>query len=162
MRIPGRFLSIVTFLTLSSVSTAGADQPVRVPTAQMAPIRTIVAAFNRGDLAPPSGTLLPDASVISDGVAPYYFQGTDAIARWWSTIVGGNDTKKRTAFLAAHVTQVLEEPAFAKTNGTSAYLVIPFSLTSTKNGLRQTRHFTWIIAERKSMQGWIVAGQAFR
>ena len=140
---------------LAMCALTAAATAAQAPTADpMAPIRTFVDAFNKGDMAGAAATHAADAdTVIVDEVAPFAWHGADAFKAWGAALDA--DSKKQ-GLSAQKVT--IGAASRTEVAGELAYVVVPTVYSFTKAGvaMRESAQMTFVL--KKDAGGWLIHG----
>jgi len=147
-------LACVAFATLPTSANAAGSQPTDE---MIAPLRAFINAYNDATMLPPKDAFTSDCTTI-DIIAPYSWTGDDAILRWWQDTAGAADEKIHARFLAAHVHVTLDEIGNALVKGDRVYLTAKVHLTAT---IGLDEHFSWIVVEISTPDGWRIQNQAW-
>ena len=147
-------LTIGVVVSLCAAPAVGA-QPIDPQV--MAPIRTFVDAFNKGDAAGAAATHATDADlVIIDEVAPFLWRGPQAFQAWAGDL--GREGKAQ-GMTEQKVT--LGTPTRMEVSGASAYVIVPSTYSFKQKGvaMRETAQMT--ITLKKGSSGWLIHGWAW-
>ena len=142
-------LGTAVWLVVGAVATAG------TPDAQlMAPIRTFIDAFNKGDSAVAAATHAATADLtIIDEVSPHLWHGPQAFQAWSADLDG--DSRKR-GITDQSVT--ISAPTRVETSGDGAYVVVPAVYAFKERGvaMRESAQMTFVL--KKGPGGWLIHG----
>lgn len=142
----------LTFAVLACFAVA-AHGSAQAPDAElMAPIRTFVDSFNKGDAAAAAATHATGADLsIVDEVPPYVWRGANALQAWTAALA--SDAKKNGITDAA---VALGAPTRTEKDGDQAYVVVPAVYTFKQRGaaMRETAQMTFVL--KKGAAGWLI------
>lgn len=144
-----RHLIFGAVLCLATVSTAAAAPP---DPQLVAPIKTFIDAFNKGDSATAAAThsATPDLTII-DEVAPYLWQGPKAFHAWVSDL----DTDSKKEGITDQVV-TLSPASRVVANGREAYVVVPAVYTFNQKGTPMRVAAQMTFALKKDAGGWLI------
>ena len=110
------------------------------------------AAYNTSDLKAWTG-MCTGTAVITDGVAPFLFQGPNACARWWQAQLATNQKNgwSNTQFAVDKIVDFQSE-------GDNAYLTLLTKFTYTSNGSPGAVSGLWTLTFHQTKAGWRVMG----
>lgn len=146
-----RYLTLGAALWLG----AGAAASAATPDAQlMAPIRTFIDSFNKGDSATAAATHAATSDLtIIDEVSPHLWHGEKAFQAWSADL--DSDSQKR-GITDQSVT--LGAPTRVESSGDSAYVVVPavYAFKEAGAALRESAQMTFVL--KKGSGGWLIHG----
>lgn len=133
---------------LGALLAFGADPGMAADAAIEGPIRQFVAAFNKGDVAAASETMAEDIH-ITDEVAPFFWGGRDAFARWSA------DYDKNAAALGITGGNVeMGSPTREIVAGDRAYVIAPATYRFSRNGVAMVESAQMTFALHRQASGW--------
>jgi hypothetical protein len=137
---------LVVCVPATSVAQGSNDAAVR------AVFDRAIRALNARDLRGWLATCATGASII-DEIPPHSWQGPQGCANWWTDFT---EFARRNRLTDTGV--MLETPLHVVIEARSAYLVIPAVYTFRQSGKAQRETGTFTVAERRTVQGWMISG----
>jgi hypothetical protein len=121
----------------------------------VAPVRTFIDSFNRGDGAAAAATHASDVTII-DEVAPYLWRGPQAFQTWSAAL--DEDAKAR-GITEQKVT--IGAATREETSGDRAYVVVPAVYSYQERGvaMREPAQFVFVLG--RGAGGWRIQGWAW-
>lgn len=113
-----------------------------------APIRQFVTAFNKGDVAAARQTMAEDIH-ITDEVAPFFWGGHDAFARW-----SADYDKDAAAQGITGGKVVMGDPTRELIAGDRAYVIAPATYSFAKKGVAMSEVAQMTFALHRDASGW--------
>jgi ketosteroid isomerase-like protein len=120
----------------------------------MAPIKTFMEAFNKGDVPGAAATHASDADlVIIDEVPPFLWRGPKAFTSWAADL---EREDKKQSITDEQVS--IGAATRVETDGTWAYVIVPSVYTFKQKGtpMREAAQMTFTL--RKGPGGWLIHG----
>ncbi len=122
----------------------------------MAAVRQYINAFNKGDEDAMAAIFAVPGSIL-DGVAPHVWQGPTASQDWYRDVLLEGEQHGASDYFVT-----LGEPLHNDTNGDSAYVVLPATMTFKVHGQQITQTGAiFTVALRKLDEGWRIAAWAW-
>lgn len=122
----------------------------------VAAIGQYINAFNRGDAEGMIAMFTASGSIL-DGMAPHVWQGPTATHDWYRDVLIEGEQHGATGYVVA-----LGEPLHNNISGSSAYVVVPASMTFKLKGKEITQTGAlFTVALRKLADGWRIAAWAW-
>lgn len=147
----------LTFAVLACFAVA-APGSAQAPDAElMAPIRTFVDSFNKGDAAAAAATHATGADLsIVDEVPPYVWRGANAFQAWSASLE--SDAKKNGITDPA---VALGAPTRIERDGDQAYVIVPAVYSFKQGGapMRESAQMTFVL--KKGASGWLIHAWAW-
>jgi hypothetical protein len=146
-----RYLTLTLFVCACLAAPAAAQAP---NPEVVAPIKTFIDSFNKGDAAAAAATHAAGADLtIIDEVPPFAWRGAKAFGEWAAAL---ESASKQAGISEQKVT--LSAPTRTETNGDSAYVVVPAVYTYKEKGvtMRESAQMTFVL--KKAATGWLIHG----
>ena len=145
MKKPG-VLAFAAALAVTSAAHAAAD------TAVEAPIRAMLNAFNKGDVAAAKATHIAAPTILDEPTAPYTWSGPTAFDDWLAAL-----GRSEAAAGKSGGTVALGAVTRESVEGDRAYVVMPSTYTFQQHNQRMRETGTMTFALIRQPSGWKIA-----
>jgi ketosteroid isomerase-like protein len=122
----------------------------------LAAVRQYIDAFNKGDVEVMAATFAKDAAIL-DGMAPHLWLGPTAARDWYRDVLAEGEHVGADDYFVT-----IGEALHNNSTGDAAYVVVPATMTFRLKDKQVTQTGAkFIVALRKSAQGWRIASWAW-
>jgi hypothetical protein len=144
----------ITFALAATAALAATPAVHASNRAVEAPIRTMIAAFNTGDVALAKSTHVAAPMILDEPTAPYAWSGATAFDDWIAALGKSEATAGKTGGKVALGPAVRESVM-----GNHAYVIVPSTYTFQQKGraMRETGTVTFALIKESTdwkIQGW--------
>lgn len=118
----------------------------------LAAVTQYIDAFNNGDAEAMAATFDVPGSIL-DGMAPHLWQGPTATQDWYRDVLAEGELHGASGYFVT-----LDKPVHENVTGSSAYVVVPATMTFTADGKKVTQTgAVFTVALRQRSDGWRIA-----